>query len=196
MLSFGKKVNYRPLLVSLSLAFIIGLLFKINLSLRSGIEIGTIVFLLVFLGHYLLILPIIFNYWDSQKENIRYSDNKTIRTRLAVMFYPRHLRLKEIAKNDIVAITLLGLPQKSSNPRNDPTVSEETGLLYNLTLLINQPIKIRLTLRNKTVVALDLSNDYVNRPEKTLGKLNIFLNSFNPQLIHLTTETREFLHSK
>jgi len=195
MLKFGKKISYRPLFFSLSISLIMGLLFGLNISSSLGWEIGSIMFVLMIIGHYLLVMPVLFNYWDSDNTHIHYNDIQKYRRRFVAIFLPNLLRRKVISKNQIIAIDLLGLPQRNSNLSSDLVVSEEGGFMYNLLLMINEPVKIRLTLRDHSNIDLDLSRDYVNRPSETIGKLKMFLNEFNPQVIHLSDQTRALLAS-
>lgn len=193
MLKFGKKINYRPLLVSLCFALIVGLLLGMNLSWNLGLDVGIVMFILILLGHYLLILPVIFNYWDSSKNSIRYSNFKKIHSRFFAMFFPKLESLKTIDKDKIAAITLIGLPQKDFNLTSELIVSEEAGFMYNILLMLNDPVKVRLTMDDATIIDLDLSRDFVKRPENTISKLNLFLKSFNPYLVHLSDETKKAL---
>lgn len=194
MLKFGKKVNYRPLLVSLGVALIVGLLFGLNISKLLGWEIGTIMFLLMILGHYWLVMPIIFNYWYSTDSTVNYSDINKLSSRLLMIFLPFQLHLKTINKNQITAITLLGLPQRNPNLGSELLVSEEGGFMYNILLMINEPVKVRLGLANGQTIDLDLSQDFVAHQSETLGKLRIFLSEFNPAIVYLSNETRKAIN--
>lgn len=191
MLKFGKKVNYRPLLMSILMAVLVGLLFGFNISVRLGIEVGSIMFLTVILGHYLLALPVIFNYWDSDSHNIRYVDLRPLHSRMLSILFPKHMPIKVIDKKEISQIDILGLPQHNFPLSSNLVMSEEGGLSYNLFLMINEPIKVRLIMKNNEMIDLDVSNDYVKHPQETIGKLNIFLNDFSPNMIHLSKETKK-----
>lgn len=193
MLKFGKKVTSRPMLISLSLALIVGLLFGLNISKKLGLQMGIIIFIMLFIGHYFFILPTIFNYWDSEQNFIRYSDIKNWKNRLIAMFFPKHLALRDIPKNQIKIVLILGLPQPKSNLSSKLVVSEESGFMYNLLLMLNEPVKVRLILVNNKTVDLDLSRDYVHNAQKTIGKLRLFLKGFNPSVVQLSEETKKFI---
>jgi len=194
MLKFGKKVNYRPFLVSGAIATAIGLIFGINIATMLGVKIAIILFLLMFLGHYLLVLPVIFNYWDSDSKFIRYNDIKPFNKRLLAIFLPKFSPVTVIDRKNIRQISILGLPQHDLSFASELVLSEEGGLMYNLFLMINEPVKVRLTMKNRETIDLDLSRDYVSRPHETLGKLRIFLKSFNPRILELSDETEDLLH--
>ncbi|KRO00020.1 hypothetical protein [Companilactobacillus kimchiensis] len=194
MLKFGKKVNYRPLLISLSTALVIGALFGLNISKSLGLKIGAIMFLLMILGHYLLVLPVLFNYWDSDKTSIHYSDIKKLNHRFLAIFLPITLPIHTIDKAKIISISILGLPQHNPSLSSELIVSEEGGFIYNLILMINDPVKIRLIMTDNSHIDLDLSRDYVAHQDETIGKLNLFLNEFNPEIIHLSNATRKAIN--
>lgn len=193
MLKFGKKVTSLPLLISSLTACSIGFLFGLNISADLGWEIGIVIFMIMFGGHYLLVLPIICNYWDSTDDKICYSDLKKIHKRILPLLFPKTLPLKYIDKSDIHNITVLGLPQKDANLASRLVVPEEGGLIYNWILMINEPVIIRIKTYTGQVIDLDVSRDYVKYPAETLGKLRIFLLEFNPMIIHLSDATRKII---
>lgn len=193
MLKFGKKVNYRPFLVSGAIATAVGLIFGINIATMLGVKIAIILFLLMFLGHYLLVLPVIFNYWDSDSKFIRYNDIKPFNKRLLAILLPKFSPVTVIDRKNIQQISILGLPQHDLSFASELVLSEEGGLMYNLFLMINEPVKVRLTMKNREIIDLDLSRDYVRRPHETLGKLRIFLKGFNPRILELSDETEDLL---
>lgn len=193
MLKFGKKVNYRPLLISSLTSLFVGLLFGLNISSDLGWEVGLIIFGVMFFGHYLLILPILFNYWNSTDDKICYCDLKSLHKRILPLLFPKTLPLKTVEKEDIHSISILGLPQKDTNLASELIVPEEGGLIYNWILMINQPIIVRLKTYDGRLIDLDLSKDYVAHPAETLGKLRIFLLEFNPMILHLSDETKKII---
>lgn len=194
MLKFGKKINYRPLIVSLLTSLIIGLLFGLNIDALLGLQVGIIMFLIMFLGHYLIVLPVIFNYWYLDQNKIRYSNIKSIHTRLLMLFFPKMLHLDTIKKNRISSITILGLPQPDINLNSEFVISEEGGFLYNLLLMINEPVKIRILTTDNKTVDLDLSRDFVKHPQETIAKINLFLKQFRTSILHISNTTKKYLN--
>jgi len=195
MLKFGKKVSYRPLLFSLFIALTVGSLFGLNISQSLGLEIGGIMFFLMIVGHYLFVMPIIFNYWDSDKSNIHYNDIHKYHLRLLTILIPKLQPIKTIPKQQIAEIDLIGLPQKTPNPSEELVMTEEGGFMYNILLMINEPVKVRIILKNETMIDLDLSRDYVNRPYETIGKLKLFLQEFDPEIVQLSNKTQQALNT-
>ena len=106
------------------------------------------------------------------------------------------MSLRTISKKDIVGITLLGLPQPTEKLNSELIISEEGGFLYNLILMINEPVKIRLITIDHQIIDLDVSHDYVQHPHETLGKINLFLQQFHPDIINLAPETADLLNQK
>lgn len=194
MLKFGKKVTYRPLGLSLLTGLAVGILFGSNISLILGVEVGIIMFSVMFLGHYLLFLPTIFNYWESSHEFIRYSDTKRITSRIIAMISPAKLPMNVIDKTKIKEITIIGLPPAYTNLTAQFIAAEEGSLMYGLFLMINNPVKVRITLIDKTKIELDISSDYFKQPQTTIAKLRLFLNEFKASKINLSEENQKFIN--
>ncbi|HIY93342.1 hypothetical protein [Companilactobacillus sp. HBUAS56275] len=193
MLKFGKKLTYRPLLISLFWATLIGGLFGLNISRILGLRIAFIIFLLIFIGHYFTILPIIFSYWDSTDQFIRYSDKSNYFKRLIIMIFPHTEKLKIIAKKDVKTIQITGLPIKKLIS-STLLLSSERGLLYNLMSMLRNPVKLKLILNNGTIITLNLSRDFARHPTQTAGRLRIFLRDFHENQIDLTPATRHLIY--
>jgi len=193
MLKFGKKVNYRPLLFSLFLSGVVGLLFSVNISQGLGFKVGIIMFLMILFGYYLMFLPTIFSYWDSTERWIRYSDTKKLYRRIYAVIFPKLFPLRIIDKTQIVSVTVTGLPKKSTNFTSELVLAEEGGYMYDLLSMINDPVKIQLSLRDGRIVDLNISSDYVKRPHETIGKLTIFLKEFPSEQVQLSEKAKKLM---
>ncbi len=147
----------------------------------------------MYFGHYLFVLPVIFNYWVSDSKFIRYNDIKPFRKRLIAILLPNHSPVTVIVKSDIRHISVVGLPKHDTSLASELILSEEGGLMYNLFLMVNEPVKVRLIMKNGNTIDLDISRDYVRHPHETLGKLRIFLKEFNPKILELSGETENLL---
>lgn len=194
MLKFGKKLNYRPLLMSLFWALLCGSLFGFNISKSLGIRIAIIIFGIIFIGHYLTILPTIFNYWDSSDKFIRYNDKNNPFKRLLIMLIPKLDTYKVIDKKLIRSIQITGLPMTNDLLSSALFVATEGGFLYNLMVMIRYPVKVKLLLKNGQIINLNLSRDYVDHPAETIGKLKIFLNDFPSEELDLSPETKHLIY--
>jgi len=193
MLKFGKKVSYRPLFFSLCLGLGMGLLFGSNIDWNLGLNVGIIMFLVTLLGHYLLILPIIYSYWDITDHWIRYSDTKKLYRRIFALLLPTFFPLTVIKRTTIATITVVGLPSQRTNITTELVISEEGGFMYNLLFMINNPVLIRLTLLDGQIINLNISRDYVTHPYETIGKLTILLREFDAEKVNLTEETQKII---
>lgn len=193
MIKFGKKVSYRPICISMLIGVIIGSIFGLNISRTLGIQIGGITFFILLLGHYFLVLPIIFNYWESNNYFIRYNDIKALHNRLLALLLPFKAPIKVIRKKDIQRVSIIGLPQHNPSLSSELILSEEGGFMYNLFLMINEPVKVRLTMKDKQIIDLDISRDYVKHPQKTLSKLHIFLKDFSFNELNISSEVKTLI---
>ncbi|QCX23642.1 hypothetical protein [Companilactobacillus futsaii] len=180
--------------MSLLTGLAVGTLFGSNISLILGIEVGSIIFSVMFFGHYLLFLPTIFNYWESSPRFIRYSDTRKITSRIIAMFFPAKLPMNVIDKNNIKEIKVIGLPPAYTNLTAQFIAAEEGSLMYGLFLMINNPVKIQIILDDKTIIHLDISKDYFTHPQTTIAKLKLFLNRFKTSKINLSEENLKFIN--
>lgn len=194
MLKFGKRLNYRPLLMSLFWALLCGSLFGFNISKTLGIRIAIVVFGIVFIGHYLIVLPTIFNYWDSSDRFIRYNDKSNPFKRLLLMLIPKLNTYKVIDKKLIKSIQITGLPMTNDLLSSALFVATEGGFLYNLMVMMHYPVEVKLLLNNGQIINLNLSRDYVDHPAETIGKLKIFLNDFSPEKLDLSPKTKQLIY--
>ena len=96
MLEFGKKVNYRPLLVSLLFALLVVSFFNIFHNTFLTVLSGIAGFLLILLVHYYMNLPLEFKYWRTTDDSIQYSDLNNWNDRIWAMMI--RLLVKAYAK--------------------------------------------------------------------------------------------------
>ena len=75
MLKFGKKVTYRPLIISI-LFTLIPLIPAIKFNWPLAYLLSLVVFSIIFFVYYLFNLPTTFNYWEADVNVIRYNDMK------------------------------------------------------------------------------------------------------------------------
>ncbi|CAJ1177066.1 hypothetical protein CPEBRM1_ABPJDJAI_00075 [Companilactobacillus paralimentarius] len=176
--------------MSLFWALLCGSLFGFNISKTLGIRIAIVVFGIVFIGHYLIVLPTIFNYWDSSDRFIRYNDKSNPFKRLLLMLIPKLNTYKVIDKKLIKSIQITGLPMTNDLLSSALFVATEGGFLYNLMVMMHYPVEVKLLLNNGQIINLNLSRDYVDHPAETIGKLKIFLNDFPPEKLDLSPKTK------
>lgn len=172
MLEFGKKVNYRPLLVSLLFALLVVSFFNIFHNTFLTVLSGIAGFLLILLVHYYMNLPLEFKYWRTTDDSIQYSDLNNWNDRIWAMLVPPAARLTTIKKRDIAEITVKGdLNKVYSTPSMIP-FNTSMGIFSSGVALINNQHVVKLTLKNDETIDLDISRDFVYSRKDTIKKLN------------------------
>lgn len=181
MLQFGKKVSYRPVLVSLLIGLIVGSLvgafFQTSIG---GFLVTAVIFLTIFLGHYLVTLPNTFAYWEVDKDVIKYSNMEKKTHRLAMMLLPTTMNnLTTIDMHDLKTIILHG---SYDDPKEMPF-----SMFYNLYLVAfsasismnKNPMYVTLITREGHEINLNLSRDYIYDPETTFKKIDELVEILN-----------------
>lgn len=173
MFEFGKKITFRPWIISLAVAFLptvfTGDFFK-NWPLAFGI--GLIFFLYVFFVYYFPNVPLEFQYWQVDQETIKYTDIDNRRNRLLGMLFPPAIRFTTIQKSDIIKISLVGnLNKKYESPMAIPYTAS-LGVMYAAIAMVHNPDYVRLQLRDGQIIDLSIRRDYTYSRDKTLAKLN------------------------
>lgn len=111
---FGKKMNFRPLLISLAYFLLASLIAWDVLSLDNSHNenwawvIGFVFFVLVAFGYYPNVLAIEFNYCEISDQKIRYYDHGSYWNRIKMIFLGKASPLKEIATSEVVDAKFLG----------------------------------------------------------------------------------------
>ncbi len=185
MLKFGKKITYRPLLLSLLIAILPGIMAtNILESVLYGILIGAVFFLFVFLAYYFPNIPTLFVYWENYKTEIRYCNIYTWKHRLLGMIFPPAAKMVTIKKASIKSVTVMGdLHKKYEMPMAIP-YSGYVAVLSPVLSMIHQPEVIRLTLKNGSTVDLSVARDYTYSRDNTLEKLDKFFKDLGNIPIH------------
>jgi hypothetical protein len=184
MLKFGKKVSYRPILVSFYFT-LIPLIAAIAGHFPIMYLVSLAVFLTVLLAYYLPNLPLIFNYWESDQDTISYNDMTTYKRRISMILVPHKNQLVTINKKDIQSITVTG---KINNPDEITTPLEVTGYFAVLTPLLSMlknPITLNLVMTDGQTIELSVSRDFAYDNKKTIEKLNQFFDSLDDSQIKI-----------
>ena len=184
MLKFGKKVTYRPILVSFYYA-LIPLIAAIYTQWPIMYLVGLAVFLTVLFVYYLPNLPLIFNYWETDEDMIRYNDMTSYKHRISMILLPHKNQLVTINKKDIQSITVTG---KINDPNEITTPIQVTGYYAVLTpilSMIKNPITLNLIMKNGQKIELSVSRDFAYNNKKTIEKLNQFFDSLDDTQIKI-----------
>lgn len=178
MLRFGKKVNLRPLMVSVAIAFLPGYLFGILFSISIGLLTGFCFFSAIFLYYYVN-LPSQFCYWQFDGKNIEYDDINDSFRRLITMFFPHFYKMSMIKKEQVRSIKLLGNIEDKENLPFMVPVSNAYSLFSTRLSMIKNPTGIEVTTMDNNKIYLDVSRDYTYDNKKTIKKINKFLANFS-----------------
>ncbi|MFC6176820.1 hypothetical protein ACFQAV_08195 [Companilactobacillus huachuanensis] len=184
MLKFGKKVTYRPLLVSIFFT-LIPLSAAIKFNWLTAYLLSILVFSVIFFVYYLSTLPMTFNYWEADHDMIRYNDTHKISNRLQMMLFPFKNQLTTINKQDIQSITVTG---KIANPAEITVPLQVTAyyaILTPILSMIKNPIDLELIMKDGQTIKLSVSRDYAYGSKKTIEKLNQFFDSLDDAQIKI-----------
>ena len=184
MLKFGKKVTYRPLIISI-LFTLIPLIPAIKFNWPLAYLLSLVVFSIIFFVYYLFNLPTTFNYWEADVNVIRYNDMKKISSRLVMMLASFKNQLTTIKKQDIQSITVNG---KLANPDEVAVPLQVTAYYAVLTpilSMIKNPVTLELTMKDGQTISLSVARDYAYSNKKTIEKLNQFFDSLDDAQIKI-----------
>lgn len=161
-ISFGKRINYIPLLICLASSIIIGyaifLMFNnVSISLLLGI-LSLIVMIMICT----LNLTKTYGYWEISKQGIKYNDLVSTEQKVAAILVPKKTKESFINYSEIEAVQLVATAGIKA-----PSMAKESGafLAYSPdTVLDRFPSDYYLTvkLKNGHEVDLDLSSSVSN----------------------------------
>lgn len=175
MMTFGKKMNFRPLSISLAYFLFASLVAWDVLSLDNSHNenwawvIGFVFFALVAFGYYPNVLAIEFNYCEISAKKIRFYDYGSYWNRIKMIFLGKLCPLKEIATGEVVEAKFSG---KKSLVKMAPTIFYPMILIYFVGIIssINNLCGLQLKLADGQKVTLSLSRDKIYEPEKTIDR--------------------------
>lgn len=183
-MTFGKKMNFRPLLISLAYFLLASLIAWDVLSLDNSHNenwawvIGFVFFALVAFGYYPNVLAIEFNYCEISDQKIRYYDHGSYWNRIKMIFLGKASPLKEIATSEVVDAKFLG---KKNLVKMAPTIFYPMILIYFVGIIssVNNLCGLQLKLADGQKVTLSLSRDKIYEPEKTINQAERALELIN-----------------
>lgn len=190
MLKFGKKLNYRPLLISAAIGLMPGLAANdIFESPAAGFIGFAIFFLFIFLGYYLFNVSILFNYWEVDQDQIRYTNMNSYLHRIVMMFLPMTVNhLTKINLQDVASLTVQGTYDK---PKGMPFALPFTpymGILFPILSIAHNPLDVMIKLKNGQSVQLSMARDYIYNSAATFKKLD--------QLMEIAKENSIPVHNR
>jgi len=189
MLKFGKKVNFRPLIVSLVFALFLGLISQQAVNTSIGFIVGASVFLLIFLGYYWRMLPTLFTYWETDNNSLNYNQMDNMSDRLLMMLAPLSNQLGKIDFDSIESATITGNLEKTNDMPFALPYSVYLSLLSGILSITRNPINVTFNLKDGSSITLSVARDFIYNREETIDKLDkLFgeLDSANVKIIDKT----------
>lgn len=165
-IEFGKRINHRPIIVSLLVSFFFG-----GLGLIVNIKVAIISFLLVLFLlvciYFPLNLPLLFGHWQLENHGISYYKMNSYRDKIKMILFPNQTDFQFISYSQI---------------KNFQVIEEEKQYSVNDILTINpakqsflpwlrKPFFLELEM-NHAETNLDLSFDQFHDPKNTLFRLS------------------------
>lgn len=176
MLTFGKKISFRPLLISLIFFFLFGFLFWGVISSLFGDKfiflgwlIGAAMFLLVAGLYYPNVIKYEFNYFEITDKQINYYDLSSWWKRFKLVLFGRNIAMKSIDLKAIKSASLIGQKDFQKMP---PSLTFPLYLTFSsgINAMIQNPCKLELKLSNGEKLSLLMNRDMVYDPGQTVKK--------------------------
>lgn len=172
--TFGRKINYVPLIISLGVGITVSLFFytfahKIGISISFGL-----LCLVVAVALYTVKLSDTYGYWQINQQQINYYDYRTIGNRIKAILLPFSSKQSVVSLNQIVAASLV-IGKKMQVPANIKAAPASAFLVY----FYPSAYYLALKLRDSQEVDLDLSFDEMDNKkiEQMIQLLNTQLNA-------------------
>lgn len=170
MFTFGKKLSFRPLIISLLYFFVFGLIAGGFLGLGGWLA-GLIAMLLVAGVHYPGVLEVEFNYFEVTDSQIKYYDFSSWWKRFLMIFMGPFTPLQSIDLTEIADARAIGRRKgkelQTAIPYPNALVGY-TGLLSSIQNLY----WIEITFKNGQKKKFSLARDKAYDTEKTINKAN------------------------
>lgn len=175
MITFGKKMNFRPLLISLAYFLFASLVAWDVLSIVNSHNenwawaIGFLFFAFVAFGYYPNVIAIEFDYCEISAQKIRFYDYGSYWNRIKMIFLGKLCPLKEIATSEVVEAKFLG---KKSLVKMAPTIFYPMILIYFIGIIssVDNLCGFQLKLADGQKINLSLSRDKIYEPKKTIER--------------------------
>lgn len=155
-LTFGRKISYRPMLISVFIGLIIGwFLYLIAKSLVVGILFGLISFIVV-VGLYALNLTRSFGYWETTSTGIKYYDYGSAAKSFKAILMPFKVNQQQVDFTDVTAANLV-VENGYQIPEVVKAASASAYVIQAVEKNYTSPYYLDLELKSGAEVPLDLS---------------------------------------
>lgn len=171
MFTFGKKLSFRPLLISLLLTLTIGTICA-EIFGSWGWLGGAIVFAIMIGLHYPNVLELEFNYFEITDQQIKYYDFSSWWRRVLMIFSGPKTTLKSIDLTQVVAARTLGEKEGQQMPVGLP-YSNPLATYTGLIATVKNLYWIEIELKNGQKKYFSLARDKAYETEKTISKAKL-----------------------
>ncbi|HIY93382.1 hypothetical protein [Companilactobacillus sp. HBUAS56275] len=179
MMQFGKKVNFRPLLISLLIGFIPGnAAYAISGNGLIGLFVGLCFFSIIF-AHYYSELPALFSYWQFDGEKLEYNNMASPAKRVSMIFFPSFAKMETIKKEQIKSVQLMGNIQDQTQLPSMVPFSNAYSIFYSRLSMMKNPVGIEITTTDGKQIYLNAARDYAYDKEKAVKEINTFMGDFS-----------------
>lgn len=180
MMQFGKKVNFRPLLISLFVGFIPGnVAYVFFQNGWVGLFVGLCFFSIIFFAHYYPELPELFSYWQFDGETLKYNNMASPKKRLVMMFFPSFAKMDTVKKSQIKSVKLMGDVKNQTELPSMVPFSNAYSIFYSRLSMMKNPVGIEITTTDDKKIYLNAARDYAYDKEKTVKEINSFMGDFS-----------------
>lgn len=175
MVSFGKKMNFRPLLVSI-VYFLFAKMVSTSVLVVTSPKLvgwswafGFIFFALVAFVYYPNVLNVEFNYFEVTDQKIRYYDYGSRWNRIKMIFLGTKSPLKTISLSSVDNASFFGKEELVGMP---PAMMFPTILLFFVGIIssVDNLCGIELNLKSGKKLDLSLARDKIYEPKLTISK--------------------------
>jgi len=156
--TFGRKINYVPLLVSLGVGIIISIFFFMLFNQTVISILFGVLSLVVAIGLYLINLSNSYGYWEISQQEIIYCDYNSNGKKLQAILFPFGKHQTELKLDQIKSASLV-VGKKMTVPANIKAAPPSAYLVC----YYPSAYYLGLKLKNDQEVDLDLSRDEENK---------------------------------
>lgn len=178
MITFGKKITFRPIAFGLVLGLFTGSIFS-AFNTITGVIIGLIFFSIVTLGYYGANLELNFSYWQVKDNQIQYYDLTTYSKRVKTIFLMRATKMASIPIDKVQGFGLVGFSRKYQDIGWGIPVSAYQAIESPVLLRIKNPKYLIIKLNTGEKIMLDLTRDFEYNSEDAQAKLDKVIALFN-----------------
>ena len=188
MITFGRKINFIPLSISIIFSLIIFFILDMTLTLASPLFTpcatagGIIVFLLMTLAYYPTQLPYLCDYYEIDKDHIRFYNFNNYWQKVTFVFMGTKSPMSMIKTSAIKKAEIYG----DDKILQMPAVATDlwiTWIFINKVSIIKNPYGIKLTLDDGNTIKISATWNKIRDPKRTVAQVNKALELINQNIV-------------